>query len=84
MGRARAAVMLVLDEAERVETGGLDAGCGGAEIATSGARRIAQPVEHDRVADELVVDEHARQGLVIGGVKAQLDGLADELGDDLE
>src|SRR5512147_1351015 len=76
---SRATVVLVLDEAERVEARGGRAGVGIARDATSAAMHIGQAVERHGVTEERAVDEDARQCLLVLGGEAQLDVLAAEL-----
>src|SRR5574338_451580 len=60
-GESRAAVVLVLGEAKRIEPGRHHARLGLARDATAPPVHVGQAVERHGVAEELVVDEHARQ-----------------------
>src|SRR5512146_2792882 len=75
--RPRAAVVLVFDEAERVEAGGDRARVGIARDAAPPAMHIGQAVERDGVAKEFAADEDPWQRALVFGVEAQLDGPAE-------
>ena len=76
--------MVGFNQGERVEAAWVGVGRRHAAHPAPPARRVADPVQRDGVADEAILEEDARVGDVVGGIEAQLDLAALELRADLQ
>ena len=81
---ARASIVFVLDERERIDAARLGFGRRVTLRAQPSSRGVSVSIEQDGVRYESPILEDAGERVLVGGIETKLDLLADQLGADLE